>query len=148
MANAKAELGQAEKNATRMIKRNRRLAISCCIALRDSALRRLGKIEGQIEGGIAQGIGMALMEEYIAGRTDNLHDYLIPTIGDIPPITTYIIEDAEPIAPYGAKGVGEPALIATAPAIFGAIRQATGVRVDVAPCTPDRLRQRIKAQKA
>lgn len=106
------------------------------------------QVEGQIHGGVAQGLGLALMEEYISGRTDNLHDYLIPTIGDIPPITTYIIEDAEPIAPYGAKGVGEPALIATAPAIFGAIRQATGVRVDVAPCTPDRLRQCIKAQTA
>ena len=43
-------------------------------------------VEGQIEGGIAQGIGMALMEEYIPGRTENLHDYLIPTIGDVPPI--------------------------------------------------------------
>ena len=84
------------------------------------------------------------MEEYISGRTDNLHDYLIPTVGDIPPITTYIIEDPEPIAPYGAKGVGEPALIATAPAIFGAVRQATGVRVDFAPCTPDRLRRLLR----
>ena len=55
-----------------------------------------------------------------------------------------MIEDPEPIAPYGAKGVGEPALIATAPAIFGAIRQATGVRVEFAPCTPDRLRQLIR----
>ena len=104
------------------------------------------QVEGQIHGGVAQGLGLALMEEYISGRTDNLHDYLIPTIGDIPPITTYIIEDPEPIAPYGAKGVGEPALIATAPAIFGAIRQATGVRVAFAPCTPDRLRQLIKGQ--
>ncbi|MBL8379903.1 MAG: molybdopterin-dependent oxidoreductase [Burkholderiales bacterium] len=98
------------------------------------------QVEGQIHGGIAQGLGMALMEEYHAGRTDNLHDYLIPTVGDIPPITTHIIEDPEPLAPYGAKGVGEPALIATAPAIFGAIRHATGVRVEFAPCTPDRLR--------
>ena len=96
-------------------------------------------VEGQIHGGVAQGLGMALMEEYVSGKTDNLHDYLIPTIGDIPPITTYLVEDPEPIAPYGAKGVGEPALIATAPAIFGAIRHATGVRVDFAPCTPDRL---------
>ena len=98
------------------------------------------QVEGQIHGGVAQGLGMALMEEYISGRTDNLHDYLIPTIGDVPPITTHLIEDAEPIAPYGAKGVGEPALIATAPAIFGAIRHATGVRVTEVPCTPDRLR--------
>jgi CO/xanthine dehydrogenase Mo-binding subunit len=49
-------------------------------------------VEGQVQGGIAQGLGMALMEEYIPGRTENLHDYLIPTIGDIPPIETIIIE--------------------------------------------------------
>ncbi len=102
------------------------------------------QVEGQIHGGVAQGLGLALMEEYISGKTDNLHDYLIPTIGDVPPITTYLVEDPEPIAPYGAKGVGEPALIATAPAIFGAIRQAAGVRVDFVPCTPDRLRQLMK----
>ena len=106
------------------------------------------QVEGQIHGGIAQGIGMALMEEYISGRTDNLHDYLIPTIGDVPPITTYLIEDPEPLAPYGAKGVGEPALIATAPAIFGAIRHAAGVQVTEAPCTPERLRKLLRVQLA
>ena len=105
------------------------------------------QVEGQIHGGVAQGLGLALMEEYISGKTDNLHDYLIPTIGDVPPITTYLVEDPEPTAPYGAKGVGEPALIATAPAIYGAIRQATGVRVDFAPCTPDRLARLIKQQR-
>ena len=52
------------------------------------------------------GLGMALMEEYVSGRTDNLHDYLIPTCGDIPTITTYLVEDPEPLGPYGAKGVG------------------------------------------
>ena len=104
------------------------------------------QVEGQIHGGVAQGLGLALMEEYISGKTDNLHDYLIPTIGDIPPITTYLVEDPEPIAPYGAKGVGEPALVATAPAIFSAIRQATGVRVDFVPCTPDRLRSKLRNQ--
>lgn len=97
------------------------------------------QVEGQIHGGIAQGIGMALMEEYVAGRTDNLHDYLIPTAGDVPPITVHLIEDPEPLGPYGAKGVGEPALIATAPAIFNAIYHACGVRPTHAPCTPDRL---------
>ncbi|MEO7116600.1 MAG: molybdopterin cofactor-binding domain-containing protein, partial [Caldimonas sp.] len=50
------------------------------------------QVEGQIHGGIAQGIGMALMEEYVNGRTDNLHDYLIPTVGDVPPITVHLIE--------------------------------------------------------
>jgi aldehyde oxidoreductase len=97
-------------------------------------------VEGQIHGGIAQGLGFALMEEYVAGRTDNLHDYLIPTIGDIPTIDTILVEDAEPAGPYGAKGVGEPALIPTAPAILGAIRHATGVRIDHLPATPERVR--------
>jgi CO/xanthine dehydrogenase Mo-binding subunit len=84
------------------------------------------------------------MEEYRAGRTDNLHDYLIPTIGDIPPIETILVEDAEPAGPYGAKGVGEPALIPTAPAILGAIRHATGARIDHVPATPDRVRAAIR----
>jgi CO/xanthine dehydrogenase Mo-binding subunit len=103
------------------------------------------QVEGQIHGGIAQGLGLALMEEYIPGRTENLHDYLIPTIGDLPEITTYIVEVPEPTGPWGAKGIGEPSLCATAPAIFGAIHHATGVRVIRAPCTPDRLRAAILA---
>jgi CO/xanthine dehydrogenase Mo-binding subunit len=101
------------------------------------------QVEGQIHGGVAQGLGMALMEEYISGRTDNLHDYLIPTAGDIPPITVHLIEDPEPLGPYGAKGVGEPALIATAPAILNALHHATGVRVRTIPATPDRVRAAI-----
>jgi aldehyde oxidoreductase len=96
-------------------------------------------VEGQIHGGIAQGLGLALMEEFIPGRTENLHDYLIPTVGDIPPITIHIIEDPDPEGPFGAKGVGEPALIATAPAILGAIRHATGVTVRKVPALPHRL---------
>src|SRR6185369_17971624 len=103
------------------------------------------QVEGQIEGGIAQGIGMALMEEYHAGRTDNLHDYLIPTAGDVPPIEIHLIEDAEALGPYGAKGVGEPALIATAPAILSAIHHAAGIRLRRIPATPDRVRAALKA---
>jgi len=61
----------------------------------------------------------------------------------VPPIDVILIEDAEPLGPYGAKGVGEPALVATAPAIFGAIRHATGVVVRHAPATPARLRAAI-----
>ncbi len=102
-------------------------------------------VEGQIHGGIAQGLGLALMEEYIPGRTENLHDYLIPTFGDIPPIETIIIEENEPLGPYGAKGIGEPALIPTAPAIFGAIRHATGVVMRDAPAIPSRVRAALKA---
>ena len=117
--------------------------------LRMSAAHDVGRalhpqqVEGQIHGGIAQGLGFALMEEYIPGKTENLHDFLIPTMGDIPEIKTHIIEDKEPTGPWGAKGIGEPALCATAPAIFGAIYHATGVRVQRTPCTPSRLRQSI-----
>ncbi|MCU9847025.1 molybdopterin-dependent oxidoreductase [Defluviimonas sp. WL0024] len=104
-------------------------------------------VEGQIHGGVAQGIGLALMEEYIPGRTDNLHDYLIPTIGDVPPITSHIIEVADPHGPYGAKGLGEHVLIPTAPAILSAIRHATGARVTRLPATPDRVLAAIRAAK-
>jgi len=106
------------------------------------------QVEGQIHGGVAQGLGLALMEEYISARTDNLHDYMIPTAGDIPPITVHIIEDSEPLGPYGAKGVGEPALIATAPAILNAIHDAVGVRVRQIPATPDRLRLALLARSS
>jgi aldehyde oxidoreductase len=104
------------------------------------------QVEGQIQGGIAQGLGLALMEEYLAGKTENLHDYLIPSIGDIPPIETILIEDREPLGPGGAKGVGEPALIPTPPAILGAIRHATGVRVTFVPVLPHRLRAALNLQ--
>jgi CO/xanthine dehydrogenase Mo-binding subunit/aerobic-type carbon monoxide dehydrogenase small subunit (CoxS/CutS family) len=106
------------------------------------------QVEGQIHGGIAQGLGLALMEEYLPGRTENLHDYLIPTIGDVPPIETLLIEDAEPLGPYGAKGIGEPALIPTAPAILNAIHHATGVRIRRVPATPDRVRAALLAAGA
>jgi CO/xanthine dehydrogenase Mo-binding subunit/aerobic-type carbon monoxide dehydrogenase small subunit (CoxS/CutS family) len=104
------------------------------------------QVEGQIHGGIAQGIGLALMESFVPGRTENLHDYLIPTIGDVPPIETVLIEGGDPHGPYGAKGVGEPALVATAPAIFNAIAHATGVRLDRMPATPDRVLAALQAQ--
>ena len=97
------------------------------------------QVEGQIHGGVAQGLGLALMEEYVPGRTENLHDYLIPTIGDVPEIEVLLIEAGDAHGPYGAKGVGEPALVATAPAILGAIHDATGVRVTRVPATPPRV---------
>ncbi|MDH3231153.1 MAG: molybdopterin-dependent oxidoreductase [Alphaproteobacteria bacterium] len=98
------------------------------------------QLEGQIHGGVAQGLGYALMEEYVPGRTENLHDYLIPTIGDLPPIEVVLIEDAEPTGPFGAKGIGEHSLIPTAPAILGGIEHATGMRLDKLPATPGRVR--------
>ena len=103
-------------------------------------------VEGQIHGGVAQGLGLALMEEYVPGRTENLHDYLIPTFGDVPEIECILIEDREPAGPYGAKGIGEPALVPTAPAILGAIYHATGARMTRVPATPDRVLAALKAR--
>ena len=103
-------------------------------------------VEGQIHGGIAQGLGLALMEEYLPGRTENLHDYLIPTVGDMPEITCILVEDAEPLGPYGAKGIGEPALVPTAPAVLGAIRHAAGIDITRVPALPHRVRAAISAR--
>jgi aldehyde oxidoreductase len=100
-------------------------------------------IEGQIEGGVAQGIGMALMEKFFPGKGENLHDYLIPSAGDIPPVESILIEDQSPIGPFGAKGIGEQAVIPTAPAILNALHDAIGVRVRKLPATPDRVRAAI-----
>ena len=94
---------------------------------------------GQIEGGIAQGLGMALMEEYIPGRTENLHDYLIPSAGDMPRVDTIFIEKPDPVGPMGAKGLGEHVLIPTAPAILNAIRDASGAEIDRLPALPHRV---------
>ncbi len=104
-------------------------------------------VEGQIHGGIAQGIGLALMESYISGRTENLHDYLIPTIGDVPDIEVMLIEDPEPLGPFGAKGIGEPALIPTAPAILAAIRHATGAIIRKLPALPHEVLAACEAVK-
>ncbi len=105
-------------------------------------------IEGQIEGGIAQGIGFALMENYIPGRTENLHDYLIPTFGDVPDIESIIVEVADQEGPYGAKGLGEHVLIPTAPAILNAIRHATGAMIRDLPATPDKIHAAIREVEA
>lgn len=98
-------------------------------------------VEGQVEGGVAQGIGMALMEEFIPGVSENLHDYLIPTFGDVPNIETIIIEEPDPHGPFGAKGLGEHVMVPTAPAILNAICHATGARIRKIPATPDRVLQ-------
>jgi CO/xanthine dehydrogenase Mo-binding subunit/aerobic-type carbon monoxide dehydrogenase small subunit (CoxS/CutS family) len=105
------------------------------------------QVEGQIQGGTAQGLGLALMEEYLPGRTENLHDYLIPTVGDMPEMICLIVESPTHHGPHGAKGVGEPALISTAPAIFGGIYKAAGVRVTKVPVLPHRLRAAIRAKE-
>ena len=106
---------------------------------------QVGKITQQGGyGGIAQGIGMALMEEYLPGRTENLHDYLIPTFGDVPPIESLLIEVPDPEGPFGAKGLGEHVLIPTAPAILNAIRHATGAEITRVPALPHRIMEALR----
>jgi CO/xanthine dehydrogenase Mo-binding subunit/aerobic-type carbon monoxide dehydrogenase small subunit (CoxS/CutS family) len=95
--------------------------------------------EGQIEGGVVMGLGFALTEEYVPGRTLNFSTYLIPTAQESPEIVPILIESAEPAGPFGAKGVGEPAMIATAPAVLNAISRAIGVRILRLPATPERV---------
>lgn len=96
-------------------------------------------VEGQVHGGVAQGVGMALMESYLPGVSEDLHSYLIPTVGDIPPIESLIVEVPDAHGPYGAKGLGEHVLIPTAPAILNAIRRATGATLRSIPVTPDAI---------
>jgi CO/xanthine dehydrogenase Mo-binding subunit len=94
---------------------------------------------GQICGGIAMGLGFALMEEFEPGQTASMKDYHIPTCADTPEVVPIIIEAAEPTGPFGAKGEGEPALIPTAPAILNAIAEALGVRIYALPANLERV---------
>ena len=97
-------------------------------------------VEGQIEGGTAQGLGLALMEEVqiVDGRIRNpsFTDYLIPTILDMPPMRTKVFEFPHPDSPYGLNGVGEPPSLSSTPAIMNALRNATGLDLPRVPVRP------------
>jgi CO/xanthine dehydrogenase Mo-binding subunit len=99
------------------------------------------QVEGQIEGGTAQGLGLALMEEIQTrnGLITNASftDYLIPTALDMPPVESVLIEDPEPDAPYGVKGVGEPPTVVSSAAVVAALRAATGRALTRVPVKPD-----------
>jgi CO/xanthine dehydrogenase Mo-binding subunit len=98
-------------------------------------------VVGQLEGGIAQGLGLAVMEELILRdgqlRNASFTDYLLPTMLDMPPVICDLVEHPHPDAPYGAKGVGEPPTISSTPAIVAAIRAATGRELNRVPVRPD-----------
>ena len=98
-------------------------------------------VTGQIEGGIAQGVGLAVMEEIVIDgsriRNPSFTDYLLPTPLDMPPVEQTWIEQPERGAPYGAKGVGEPPTISSTGAVLAAIRQATGLPLSRIPVRPD-----------
>jgi len=99
------------------------------------------QVQGQIEGGIAQGVGLAVMEEIVLAdgrvRNPSFTDYLLPTILDMPDVLASLVEEPEPGAPYGAKGVGEPPAISSGPAVVAAVRAATGLDLRRAPLRPE-----------
>ena len=96
-------------------------------------------VEGQIQGGVAMGVGFAVMEQYIPGKTVSMGDCCLPTSLDVPSIQPFIVEVHEPSGPFGAKGVGEPALIPTTPAILNAIADALGDRIYTLPANAERV---------
>jgi CO/xanthine dehydrogenase Mo-binding subunit len=102
------------------------------------------EVEGQIHGGIVQGIGWALLEGMSYDEngqllTATLMDYALPSSRDMPTITPLLVEIPSPLGPFGAKGVGEPPVIPVAAAIANAIRDATGARMTQIPMTPERV---------
>ena len=105
-------------------------------------------VEGQIEGGIVQALGQALMEDYKLqdGRTSTsgFAKYILPTALDVPRVNSIIIEDPDPIGLLGVKGVGEPAMVPTTPAIMNAIYDAVGVRITDLPATPEKVLMAIR----
>ncbi|WP_084338396.1 xanthine dehydrogenase family protein molybdopterin-binding subunit [Actinomadura oligospora] len=114
-----------------------------------AAVQDVGKImnrlslEGQIHGGSAQGLGLALMEEIVVSggvvRNPSFTDYLIPTILDMPPMRIDILENPDPAAPYGLRGAGEPPTLSSTPAIVAAIRDATGRALSRVPVRPEHI---------
>ena len=106
------------------------------------------RVEGQIEGGMAQGLGYALLEEFIEEKgipkNVNLTTYILPTSKDVPDIQSIILESGSGKGPFGAKGIGEPAIVATAPAILNAIYDAVGVRIKKIPATPESVFYHLK----
>jgi CO/xanthine dehydrogenase Mo-binding subunit len=102
---------------------------------------------GQIMGGVAMGTGFALMEDFVPGETTSFVNYLIPTSRDVPEVIPIVIEEKEPTGPFGAKGVGEPALIPSAPAILNAIADAIGQRIYHLPANLERVLEAVQKTK-
>ena len=98
------------------------------------------------------GLGYALLEEDQVAQgvtvTPNLMTYLIPTALDVPDVTTVVLESGEGMGPWGARGIGEPAMVPTAPAIANAVFDAVGVRMTRLPITPERLWRAMRAPRA
>ncbi|MEA3376494.1 MAG: xanthine dehydrogenase family protein molybdopterin-binding subunit [Chloroflexota bacterium] len=109
-------------------------------------------VEGQIQGGSAQGIGWALMEEVQVDegvtQTPSLSEYLIPTAKDLPKTQAIILESGTGVGPFGAKGIGEPSLTPAAPAVANAVADAIGVRIPDLPITPEKVVEALDRRRA
>jgi CO/xanthine dehydrogenase Mo-binding subunit len=121
-----------------------------CKVLRYTAIQDVGKaihpsfVEGQMQGGAAQGIGWALNEEYIFNRDGVMEnagflDYRMPVASDLPMIDTVLIEVPNPLHPYGVRGVGEVPIVPPLAAVANAMRDATGIRFTELPLSPPRV---------
>jgi CO/xanthine dehydrogenase Mo-binding subunit len=104
-------------------------------------------VQGQVYGGVAMGVGLALMEEFIPAKSESFDNYYMPTSMDMPDVEVLIVEDEEPTGPFGAKGVGEPALIPQAASIMNAIKDVTGITPFQLPCHIERLKELIEDRK-
>ncbi len=106
--------------------------------------------KGQVEGAIVQGMGYALLEKFVEPESPpitNLLDYLLPTSLDIPTLDPMFIETEDPHGPFGAKGVGEPGMVAIAPALANAIYNAVGVRIRELPITPEKILRGLREKR-
>ncbi len=108
-------------------------------------------VEGQVQGGVAMGLGFALSEEMVfeegVQANPGLTDYLLPTMSDMPPVDVVIVDNYDPTGPFGAKGVGEPTLVPTAAAVLNAIYDAVGVRIYSLPATPEKVLRALQAKQ-
>jgi CO/xanthine dehydrogenase Mo-binding subunit len=125
--------------------------------LRYSAAQDVGKaihpayVEGQIQGGVAQGVGWALNEEYVFDRDGRMEnsgflDYRVPVASDLPMIDAVLVEVPNPRHPFGAKGVGEVPIVPPLAAVGNAVSAAIGVRMHDLPLSPPRVRAAIDAR--
>ncbi|HVA12525.1 MAG TPA: molybdopterin cofactor-binding domain-containing protein [Stellaceae bacterium] len=108
-------------------------------------------VEAQIEGGVVMALGQALMEDYRLKdgytTTPGFAKYVLPTSLDVPRITSVIVEDPDPLSPLGVKGVGEPGMVPTVPAIMNAIYDAIGVRITSLPATPEAVLEALRGTR-
>jgi CO/xanthine dehydrogenase Mo-binding subunit len=95
--------------------------------------------KGQIEGAVVMGLGTALMEEYVPGQSTGFGEYYLPTTMSMPEIEVMLVEVPSFEGPFGAKGLGEAAILPSTPAIINGISRAIGARVRVLPATPERV---------